>query len=258
MKTFLGFLFLFISNTIILGQENLSPNAAGDWIGKFPKSNQLTEVFPHASIKRIDQEPNVSPVTTPVIPADAQSVGKLIEYTNLIVEKFNQDKIEELRGALIQEWKKQRDQLKYEYGEYSPSATILYATDKTGKLIEKPVPFAVWVSSGLELGPPYSNTGKKTLHSHLFVLFSNGKVTVAGGYFPLISEEYCCLLRKTPADGLQYLTFSYKDWPEKGYEKPTPWIIWTKQGEILRQEQKNLKFEDYDPTSIFTGEPKLK
>jgi len=256
MKTFLGFLFLFISNAMILGQENLSPNPSGDWIQKFQKSNQLTGITPSASIRRIDQEPDVSPVTSPTIPADTQSAGKLIEYANLIVEKFNQDKIEELPAVLVQEWEKHRDHLKYEYGKFVPSATILYAT---GKQMEKPMPFAVLVSSGFELGPPYSsNTKKKTLHSHLFILFSNGEVTVAGGYFPLMSEEYCCLLRKTSSGGLQYLTFSYKDWPEKGYEKPTPWIIWTKQGEVFCQELKHLKFEDYDTMSFFTGEPKLK
>jgi len=57
---------------------------------------------------------------------------------------------------------------------------------------------------------------------------------------------------------MQYLTFSYKDWPEKGYEKSTPWIIWTEQGEVFRQESKKLQFDDYDTKSFLTGEPKLK
>ena len=256
MKIFIGFFFALVASTIVFGQDHLSIDVTG-LTEKIQVSSSLITENPHVFlIKRTDREPDVPLLIFPTIPPEAQSAEKLIKYTNLIVEHFNQDQIEKLPPLLVHEWEKHKDSLKYEfkYGEYMPSSCIIYGTEPRA---DNNIPICIWVTSGLKLDSR-ADLEKKEVLSNLFVTIINGEVIAAGGYFPLISEEYCCLLRKTSSDGLQYLTFSYKDWPEKGHEKPTPWIIWTKQGEIFRQESKKLQFDDYDTKSLLTGEPKLK
>jgi len=295
MKHFylLGFLSILIGMRFVQGQEYMYSNHytfnAGDWnvtIEKRPvvETGSTLEPFPlsfkteRMKVERNDEGQDVSFLTQDIsfleytaFPSDDPTIKKMIDYINLIVDHFNRDQIKDdvLDKALIDKWEEGKARLKYRYAKYKPSSSICYANVNIKEIdLEATLPFFIMASSGYRLGPTtqvYSppeieegGTGDRIGYvSKLFVVIGDGKVQRAGGYHPLINEEYCILLHRTSGDGYAYCTFSYKDWPEEGYDQPTPFYRWDRDGKLLNQETRSLKFEDFDPMT-FLGKPSLK
>ena len=243
----------------------------GEWsvtIQKRPTSGQSgtsESNIPMFSLrKQNDQEPDVLLIKCPDDLADDTTLKTLIDYVNLIVDHYNHDQIDELDKTLTDKWEEGKGWLQYRYAKYIPSSTILYSKDNE---TEKTVPVAILTTSNFNVGPPHGprpeiedgGTGDRIGYmSVFFVVIAGGKVQSAGGYFPLINEEYCVLLSRTSSGGFACYTLSYKDWPEEGYDKPTPFYRWDRDGKILNRETKRLKFEDFDIMTFLSGKPHLR
>jgi len=214
--------------------------------------------------KRIDGEPNIPLLKYHGDIFDDPTLKSLIDYTNLMVDHYNRDQLEELDKVLTGKWDAEKSGLKYRYAKYKPQSYITYVKEKDS---EKTIPGFIMMSSGIRISPPSGpepeiedfGTGDRIGYmSILFVVIVGGKVQSAGGYFPLISEEYCCLLSRNAGDGYTYYTLSYKDWPEEGYDQPTPFYVWDRDGKVRSRETKSLKFEDYDIMTFMSGKPSLR
>ncbi len=226
-----------------------------------------------ATVKRQEESPTIDLLDYPKLPSDLPAVERLFDYTNLVVRHFNEDKIEELPSLFVKDWEERQKSFKYKYGPFKPQAVLFYHEDpQTGKNN----PLFIWVESGVKMGGPGSLIDQKHLRQDtameaekrdsignictFYVVFHDGKIQVAGGFLPMIDEDYCCILRRrtTLGDSFQLMTFSYKDWPKEDTKKESPWMIWGRDGEIMEYVSKRLLFEDYDVTTFLDGNPILR
>ena len=211
------FLSVVIGSSIVLAQESTNFHT-DDWMITIQKrpvvgtnglqatDNSRANDFPLiAEKKRTDQEPDVSFMECPDALSEDASLKNLIDYVNLVVDHFNCDQIEELEKTLTDKWEEGKSCLKYRYAKYKPSS-VLYSIKQSdiGEIIP-PVPLFIMVESGVRIGPSPKayppreiedgGTGDRIGYmSIFFVVFAGGKVQSAGGYFPLLNEEYCVLL----------------------------------------------------------------
>ena len=209
-------------------------------------------------------------------------VKNLIDYINLIVDYCNRDQINNnmLDEALTNKWEEDKGRLKYRYRKYTPNVFFHFHARKTNEDnegVEENFPVIILVNSGHTMGPITPAGSPRTLANspapfeggkpgdrtgHVSVLFAtmggDGKIYAAGGYHPLISEEWCVLLRRTDNGGYVLSTFSYEDWPEKGYDQPSPFYHWDSHGKTLDRKTKHYKFEDFDVVSFLSGRPNLR
>jgi hypothetical protein len=191
--------------------------------------------------KREEKTSALQKMDYPEIPENVLEIRKVIDLTNLVIEKYNTT----LSGmpiiiSLTEEWIPAEEKFKRKYDKYNDTSYD-FVVKIAYKSREDQFPLIVFFDSFFFIN--YKVPESKTLLlPGLRILFDEeGKVKSVFCFYPPLNEDWVYFFRRTET-GSQFLSFSLEDETEQS----APWILWDKEGKIVKQETRTLYLKDFD------------
>lgn len=201
--------------------------------------------------KKLPNTPIIQQIKYPELPPDVPNVKKLIDLSNLVIEKFNADEMENVFELIGKRW---NDEAKHKYDidihgktwggvpvKYPPA--IVYTKKANGEMELNTfgIIFARYPKSG----------GGANLWIISLIHLQDGKVTsIASDIFSDTDDNIVYM--SFSKDAIEFCSFGKKD-------RKLPYVKWDSTGKIKEQGEQTLAAGDYDYDALLIkGELKKK